>query len=344
MKVGLIGFFNAGAYSDDLIEHVTKKLLSELNDDVTFDSTLLQVCNNGTAVSYLNRFDLIVHAGGSLLGKCTHFPVRDITAWKDLVKTPLAIFGPGYRLEPDKEPLNLMRRRRLQTFFDRAEVISVRGHMTVRYLKMNDIDISKIDSVGDPVMACGRWFKTNPKYIMGNVRSMPSEEIQHASTDRVHRVMAEIYDWLIEHYELPLKLVSFRHNVPDDNDIKGALAVKKLMKHGGDVDIIYHPSFSDALNSMKQAAFWFGQRLHPTIFAAVHGIPFVGVEYQFDKMLDWASTVGIDNYIHTADATLDAFIEKFNNVPDNIKRLRNILPTRIDEINKISKKIMELIF
>jgi len=343
MRIGLIGFFNAGAYSDDLIEHVTKKLLSELNDDIIFDSTLLNVCINGTAPVYLNSFDLIIHAGGSLLGKCTHFPVRDIVSWKDTVKTPLAIFGPGYRLEPDKEPLNSVRRHRLQTLFDRAEVISVRGHTTIKYIKMNGIDVSKVDSVGDPVMACGRWFKTDPKYIMGNVRNIDDEEIKHSSNAKVHKVMAEIYDWLIEHYGLPLKLVSFHHNTSEDNDVDGALAVKKLMEYGEDVDIIYHSSFSDAVNSMINAVFWFGQRLHPTIFAAVHGIPFVGVEYQFDKMLDWAGTVGIDNYIHTADATLDGFIEKFNGVPDNMKQLREVLPSKIREIRGVAKKIMDLV-
>jgi len=343
MRIGLIGFFNEGAYSDDLIEHVTKKLLSELDGDVKFDSSLLQICINGTAPVYLNSFDLIVHAGGSLLGKCTHYPVRDIVAWKDLVKTPLALFGPGYRLELDKEPLNSSSRYRLQTLFDRAEVISVRGHVTIKYLKMNDIDVSRIDSVGDPVMACGRRFKPEPKYIMGNVRNMSDEEIQHASNIKVHRVMAEIYDWLIEHYELPLKLISFHHNTSEDNDVYGANAVKKLMKHGDKVDIIYHSNFSYAINSMKDAAFWFGQRLHPTIFAAVHEIPFVGMEYQFDKMLDWASTVGIDNYIHTVDMTLDNFIEKFNSVPDNMKQLKKILPSEIQKIRGVAEKIMEIV-
>ena len=102
VRFGLIGYFGSGAYSDDLIEYVTKKLLYDINPDIEFDSTLLQRCAGGTNVDYLNSFDLIIHAGGSLLGKCTHFPVRDITTWKDRVKTPLAIFGPGYRFEPDK--------------------------------------------------------------------------------------------------------------------------------------------------------------------------------------------------------------------------------------------------
>jgi len=343
IKVGLIGYFNSGAYSDDLIECVTKKLLYDINPDIEFDSTLLQRCAGGTDVNYLNGFDLIIHAGGSLLGKCTHFPVRDIAAWKDKVKTPLAIFGPGYRFEPDKEPLSPVRRCRLQTLFDRAEVISVRGYYTVKYLRANGVDVSKIDSIGDPVMACAPRPRRLPKYIMGNVRNMSTAEIQHTSTQRVQRLMAESYDWLIDHYEQPLKLISFRHNVPDDNDITGARAVKKLMTHDDQVDIVAYPTFSNSVDCMMDASFWFGQRLHPSVFAAVQGIPFVGVEYQFDKMLDWASTVEIDNFIRTDTTTLEDFIEAHIRVEDNMERLKRTIPRVVQNIRKTASKIMDLV-
>jgi len=152
MKIGLIGYFGASAYSDDLIEHVTKQLLMELNPDIEFDSTLISRCAGGTDTNYLNSFDLIVHAGGSLLGKCTHYPVCDIATWMNKVETPLAIFGPGYRYEPDKEPLSPQRRQRLQLLFDKASVVSVRGFRTLQHLKENKIDYSKVQFVGDPVM------------------------------------------------------------------------------------------------------------------------------------------------------------------------------------------------
>ena len=343
IKVGLIGYFNSGAYSDDLIEYVTKKLLYDINPDIEFDSILLQCSTDGTDINYLNGFNLLIHAGGSLLGKCTHYPIHDISAWVNRLEPPLAIFGPGYRYEPDKEPLSPTRHRRLQLLFEKAEVINVRGNQTTTYLKANGVDISKIDSIGDPVLACDIRSRREPRYIMGNVRSMPPEEIQHAPTKRVQKVMAEAYDWLIDHYEYPLKLVSFRHNIPEDNDVTGATAVKKLMAHGDEVDILSYPNVDLTMECMMDSVFWFGQRLHPSVFAATHEIPFVGVEYQFNKMLDWAGTVEIDNFIRTDTATLEDFIEAHSRVEENMERLKRTLPGVVQNIRETASKIMDLV-
>src|SRR4030042_443120 len=152
-KIGLIGYFGAGAYSDDLIEDVTKKLLLEQRSDLTFDSTLLGRGEAASNPDYLNGFDLLIHCGGSLLGKCTHYPIRDIERWADKVHVPLVVFGIGYRYEPDKEPLTPEMKRRVETLFRKAEVVTVRGYKTVQHLKENNINVSKISGYADPVTA-----------------------------------------------------------------------------------------------------------------------------------------------------------------------------------------------
>lgn len=341
MKIGLIGFFGAGAFSDDLIEYVTRKLILKECPRAEIDYKWREKCRFGTDPDLLNSFDIIIHAGGSLLGKCSHYPIRDIFNWHDKVETPIAIFGTGYRYEPDKEPLNTLRRLRLQLLFEKAEVISVRGHSTIQHLQENRIDTSKVHSVGDPVMACDISLKWSPKFIMGNVRDSPDNEIKHSSNYVTQKLMAQIYDYLIDYYDLPLRLISFR-NVLGDNDLVGAEKTVDLMRHATRVSIKTPENFMDAVNLMDSAQFWFGQRLHPTIFAAVQGIPFVGVEYQFDKMIDWVSTLNMDGYIHTATSTLDDFIEKFEKIPVNTRRLKKNLPKRIEEIKEVVKKIVEL--
>ena len=341
-KIGLIGFFGAGAYSDDLIEDTTRRLLLKQNPRAQIDYEWRVKCAKGTDPTLLNSFDLIIHAGGSLLGKCGHYPIRDIDQWYDKVDTPIAIFGTGYRYEPDKEPLNQVRRRRLQLLFEKAEVISVRGHKTMQHLEENRIDTSKVVSLGDPVMACDIRLEMEPTCVMGNVRDSPHNEIKHVSNEHVQSVMAEIYDWLIEYYSVPLKLLSFRH-VGSDSDLVGSQKTKSMMKNSDRVLIQVPNDFREAVNLMRNTAFWFGQRLHPTIFAGINEVPFVGVEYQFEKMIDWASTVGIDGYVNTKDFTLDGFIEKFHRVPRNMRRLKAALPVRIEEINEVARKIMELI-
>ena len=342
MKIGLIGYFGAGAYSDDLIEYTTRKLLLKQNQKAQIDYKWREKTIRRTDPKLLNSFDLIVNAGGSLLGKCEFHPITDIHKWHDKVNTPMAIFGTGYRYEPDKEPLNKVRKRRLQLLFKKAKVISVRGHRTMHHLRSNKIDVSKVVSVGDPVMACDIKLKVKPKFIMGNVRDSPHNEIKHVSNERTQKLMAEIYDWLIEYHDLSLMLISFR-NARKDNDTIGADKVRLKMKHSDRVKILSPKSFMEAVELMRNAAFWFGQRLHPTVFAGIQGIPFVGVEYQFEKMIDWAGTVGIDNYIHTKTATLNDFIDAFNRVPQNMRELKTELPTRIKEIHEVVKRIMELV-
>jgi polysaccharide pyruvyl transferase WcaK-like protein len=341
-KVGLIGYFGSGAYSDDLIEHVTKRLLLEQRSDLTFDSGVM-FNPRANDPNYLNSFDLLVHCGGSLLGKCTHYPIRDIAKWVGKVKTPLAVFGLGYRFEPDKEPLAPEMRERIHLLFEKSSVVSVRGPYTVKHLQENNIDTSKISSLADPVMAFDIELNKSPQFIGGNVRDMPPVEIQHSSTVNVHRFMAQCYDWLIDTYDLPLNLISFRHNIDADNDVKGADKVISLMRNRHRASRAVPPNYLEAVKLLGGAKFYFGQRLHPTVYASTQGIPFVGVEYQFDKMLDWAGTVDIDNVINTKDATLESFIEAHKRVEGNMAKLRETLPPKISEIKTTAKKIVELI-
>jgi polysaccharide pyruvyl transferase WcaK-like protein len=168
-------------------------------------------------------------------------------------------------------------------------------------------------------------------------------EIQHSSTVNVHRFMAQCYDWLIDTYDLPLNLISFRHNIDADNDVKGADKVISLMRNRHRASRAVPPNYLEAVKLLGGAKFYFGQRLHPTVYASTQGIPFVGVEYQFDKMLDWAGTVDIDNVINTKDATLESFIEAHKRVEGNMAKLRETLPPKISEIKTTAKKIVELI-
>jgi len=342
-RIGLIGYFGAEAYSDDLIEDVTKQLLLEQRSDLVFDSTLLSKGQASCNIDYLNSFDLLIHCGGSLLGKCTHYPIRDIEQWVDKVHTPLAVFGIGYRFEPDKEPLTPEMHRRVTALFDKSEVICVRGYKTIQHLEENHLDTGKICCVADPVTAHPVHPHGMGRVLVGNVRCMPDVEIQHNSTEKVYRLLAQCYDWLIDVYKLPLRLVSWRHNIDYDNDLTGANQVQRMMRYGSQVTIHTPANYREAANMIDDAVFYFGQRLHPTVYAATQGIPFVGVEYQFDKMLDWASTVGIDNVVHTGTDTLVEFIEAYSRVQENMTRLKETIPLKARELRLTAKRIVDLI-
>lgn len=340
-KIGLIGYFGAGAYSDDLIEYATKQAFLRVRKDLQFDNSIFRRSFEGTNIDYLNKFDLLVHCGGSLLGKCTHPPIGDIHTWARKLKTPFAIFGLGYRMEPDKEPLDALQNMRIHLLFDLAQVITLRGYRTKYWLNKNNLSTSKVSSYVDPVIACDWSFKKYPLFVMGNVRCMPNSEIQHVSMDKIHKFMATCYDWLIEEMQLNVQLVSFRHNLPDDNDLIGARRVRELMKHSKVVQILAPKNFKEALNCLRMAAFWFGQRLHPTIFAATQEIPFIGLEYQFEKMMDFMSTIHGDNFIHMNYASLDTFINKF--IGKGWMNIQGNLALKKTEIRETAAKILELI-
>ena len=116
-----------------------------------------------------------------------------------------------------------------------------------------------------------------------------------------------------------------------------------MMRHGGQVNVIAPTNYREAADLVDKALFYFGQRLHPTVYAATQGVPFVGVEYQFDKMLDWASTVAIDNVIHTGSAGLVDFIEAYAKVSENMERLRETIPQRTRELKETARKIANLV-
>lgn len=640
-KIGLIGFFNTGAFSDDIIEYTTKSLLSKYMDNLVFDSNVLWKCGNGTKPEYLNSFDLIVHCGGSLLGKCTHPPLRDINLWIDKVSTPIAVFGcfpagtmvfstspiiskskrwfsgkvytiytkngkltctphhpiltengwivaknlkvgnplfrmvnantvmdgkrnktslrkisynkpnrigtyfqtedffhqiqskqfgnnqngqkryachssetsnglhkngmalscgsgrrrrifmfpqtniekswtrstnnaiftnfqhlsesngmvenengvklllqreiddwktmlcvcderinitasfeevieilnnqeaklrsydrvytepieensfcptrqtrtrdsndclriepekilfiktnffngfvynretadnmyfangflvhnSGYRYEKDKEPLKPEMRERMNLLFKKAEVVSLRGERSMAHCKENGIDISKVSSLGDPAIACDMMPAKSGLYIGGNVRDPQAEEVQHVPKQTTQKLMAQIYDWLIETYDLPLELISFRHNYDFDNDVEGAKQTITLMKHHDKASIFKPQTFQEAFSAVAKSVFWFGQRLHPSIFASIQDIPFVGLEYQFEKMMDWMSTVKSSNYIWS-NQTLDEFMMKWDNVPKEMENIKRYTILRRKDICLTAQRIMRLI-
>ena len=341
-KIGLIVWAGFGAFSDDLIGYTQEQLLKQYIPDAQINDRLMHRRKTAGTAGFLNQFDLVVHGGGSLLGKCTHYPVNSIGNWHRKLKSPLAIFGPGYRYEPNLEPLKRSSRWRLKLLFRKAKVISVRGHRTVYHLRKNRIKVKKIHSLGDPVMACDIKLEKDPKYIMGNVRHSPQHEIKHVSNEVVQLGMAKIYDWLIDYYDQPLVLISFR-NTKSDNDVLGAKFTRAKMKNKKRVTIRAPKDWRQAVGLMKDASFWFGQRLHPTVFAGINDIPFVGIEYQFEKMMDWASTVGINNFMYTNDLSLETFKKNFEEVPQNMKKLRRALPTRIKEINEVAQQIARLV-
>ena len=335
MKIGLIGFFGVGAYSDDMINITTQKIFRNINPGVTFDSNVMWRCAKGAYLDYLNGFDLLVLCGGSLLGKCTFPPINRISEWAHKLYTPLSMFGTAYRLEPDKEPLSPTMQQRMKLLFETAQVIMLRGKRSIYWCNRNEISTEKVEALGDPLLGLSYEKKKRRDVIGGNVRNMPPSEVQYTSNDYVQGKMATIYEYLIDLFDLPLEFYVFRDQ-PLDNDGEGALKTMMKMKDIDNCEIRRFDSAWEAFNSIDMQ-FWFGQRLHPAVFCAATKTSFIGLDTQFEKMKDFMSSINSSNYIDVRQ-NLDDFKEIFKAPKANDSGVESARK----RVKATAKKIVEL--
>lgn len=343
MKIGLIGFFGVDAFSDDMINYATQQIFKSFNPSLEFDSQAMWRCSKGgrTDVNYLNSFDLLILGGGSLLGKCTFFPVCDIQTWARKLTTPLCIFGTAYRYEPSEEPLSEERKQRLMTLFETSEVTMLRGQQSTFHCAENGI-YPHLETYGDPLI--GADFKKPDglrNIIGGNVRNMPPNEIQDTGNDFVQEEMARIYDWLIKEKNLSVELYSFRNKL-EDSDIEGAKKTMAHMKYKNRVSIRF---FNSAIHAFEviDTSFWCGQRLHPSIYAAVIGVPFVGVDTQFQKMWDFMTSINSENFINIKEG-VEGFVQQYYRIAqeDYMKHVAIEVELNRQHIRRVAAKILEV--
>ena len=320
-KIGLIGFFNAGALSDDLILDATKRHIKRVDPSAEIDENVMWKCvkEGKVNVDYLNSFNLLIIGGGSLLGKCTFQPVNSIANWIGKVKTPIAIFGTGYRYEKQYDPLPEAMRERMRILFDRAYPIMLRGKKSVYQCEKNGISVKNVTCLGEPIIGAGYKVTVRRQVLGGNVRNMPPDESQYTNNAGVQAQLAKIYDWLIDATKCDLELLSFRE-VPGDSDFEGIKKVVQLMKNKARVQMRVALRLDDLLCQMNHC-FWFGARCHPAVYAAAIGTSFVGYECQFNKMEDFLSVHDSNLYI-TPFKTLNDFKGTYFDAHNPVNRER----------------------
>lgn len=344
MKIGLIGWFGVGAYCDDIINLATRSIFNSLQNGLQYDSNVMWRCQQDGKVNieYLNSFDLLILCGGSLLGKCTFAPINSIETWADKLTAPLCIFGTAYRYEQKEEPLSEIRRQRMNRLFDLAKVIMLRGQRSVYWCEINRIDTNKVTALGDPVLAWRSKLETEPREVIGgNVRNMPNNEVQYTTNEIVQKKMAHFYDWLMKETGLPLELYCFR-KARYDSDIVGAEKTRAYMKNKEDVTVRTFSFAQEAFTSID-VSFWCGQRLHPSIYAAAVGIPFVGIDSQFQKEWDFMTSIHSNNFIFIFNG-LKTLIAQFNRVMKNdyMNYVNNQVQLTREKIRAAAAKMLEV--
>jgi len=327
----LLGWYGHNAIGDDIMAEVIKRLFFQEAEKrgirLQFASpSVVKDFKRRIIHSYLIKNDLIVVGGGSILGFDTmnlfmtvfgfdRFNLHKISRNR---KTPLVIFGSGFRRE--KEELPEKDRIYMKKLFDRAALKGVRGPVTQQLFTSNAI-VGEVEIIGDPALSFYPVpvdIKMSDDFNIGmNVRFMKGGEPQYLKNEEIFTIFAKLADYFVEE-GVQIHFFSFAENAYD-SDTEAARRVMELMKHKDNPKLI---PFSDATLRMCSLVGKFDylicQRLHPCMLGWIQRVPNVAFEYQFLKTTDFMKSIGMDEFvIRTDEFSFDAYLEKHERIKQN---------------------------
>ena len=330
-KILLLGWYGHNAIGDDIIAEVTKHLFFKEAEkrDIKLQFVPLSIIKNfkrRTIYQYLFKNDLIIIGGGSILGfdsmnlYMTIFGFDRINLHKISRnrKTPLVIFGGGFRREKEKLPEK--DRIHMKKLFDRAILKGVRGPVSQQLFISNRI-VNDVDVIGDPALSfypTSVKNKLNGDFNVGmNVRFMKTGEPQYLKNEEIYTIFAKLADYFVEE-GAQMHFFSFTEN-KQDSDTEAAKKVIKLMKHKTNPKLI--PFSNDTLKMCSligEFDYLISQRIHPCILGWVQKVPNMGFEYQFLKTTDFMNSIGMDEFIiRTDEFSFNDYLDKYEKMKQN---------------------------
>jgi polysaccharide pyruvyl transferase WcaK-like protein len=330
-KILLLGWYGYNAIGDDIMAGVTKHLFFEEAEkrEIKLQFVPLSILKDfkyRMIHSYLIKNDLIVIGGGSILGfdtmnlYLTIFGLDKINFHKlsRNRKTPLVIFGGGFRMEREKLPEK--DRTHMRWLFDRAILKEVRGPVSQQLFISNGI-VNDVDVIGDPALSfypTSVKNKLNGDFNVGmSVRFMKTGEPQYLKNEEIYAMFAKLADHFVEE-DAQIHFFSFTEN-KHDSDTEAAKKVIKLMEHKNNPKLT--PFSNDVLRMCSligEFDYLISQRLHPCILGWVQKVPNIGFEYQFLKTTDFMKSIGMDDFIiRTDEFSFDAYLEKYEKMKQN---------------------------
>jgi polysaccharide pyruvyl transferase WcaK-like protein len=331
-KILLIGWYGYNAIGDDIMAEITKHLfLKEAEKrEIQIDFVPLWVVKNlplRLIYPHLFKNDLIIIGGGSIIGFDTmslyitlfgpdHTNLHRISRNR---KTPLVIFGSGFRMEKEKLPEKHC--IHMEELFNRAILKGVRGPVSQQLLIYNRI-VNDVDIIGDPALSfypVPVEYKLTGNLKVGmNVRFMKTGgEPQYLRNEEIYVIFAELADYYVEK-GAQIYFFSFTEN-KYDSDIEAAKKVIKLMKYKNNPKLI--PFSNDVLKMCSLIGkfnYMISQRLHPCILGWVQKVPNIGFEYQFLKTADFMNSIGMNEFVIRTDKfSFDTYLEKSEKIIQN---------------------------
>ncbi len=366
--VYLFGFFGHGYLADEILRIATENLIKRINSSIDVMSRINcplpqlfitgDVINDITGLDYIINFlntntKLVVFCGGTWFGKLRIEFANYFDYWKNRLKVPYIIFGTGWR-EEFNYTLSKLDRDRLCEFIMRADFVGLRGKLSVEKVRNFLAEEGKdkhIECIGDPIMSLDidrklRITDNIADCIGTNFRLFgPAETAQSNldNTDTFSFYLVDLICQLRAARKLPIRFypMTVPSGVKDLGGLNDQCAYDKFFKRRS-VDNGYS-NLDLMIQQIANSKINVGVRLHFQLLSLIANIPFIPIEYQFNKMRDTLSANNkfceLEKMIIPFGNIQDISFTQFEDLLNRIKSLDwDRIKSGVGEVRKIQEK------
>lgn len=356
---GYYGFDNAGddtvlyGIISSLTKHMPDAELAVLSNTPTETQALFGIpafnrWRMGAIISQLQKSDLLVMGGGSLLQDATSprsvIYYLGIVMMAKMLGKPVIFYAQG--IGPITKTIS---KRLIRMIVNRVDVITVRDEQSGEDLKSLGVTNAPIYVTADPAVTINsnqvdisfgqsviQKYKPNTKKpIMAiSVRAWKNEQ-------QYKKMIAQFADEALrrgwEVFFLPMQ---------NPADLAPSLDIVKQMSEPGAVVIEEKMNFKQIFSFIGASDFILGMRLHSVILAAVMNIPFAGISYD-PKMDRFVQRLGMTSAGHIKDLKYDSLLANVEpllaDLPAAQEKIRRNIGTLVQEAEKSSLLAVELL-
>ncbi len=300
----------------------------------------------GAILRAVRRCDMLISGGGSLLqdvtsSKSIHYYLFIIRLAKLLGKK-VFIYSQG--IGPIDHAFN---RRATARALKKADGIVVRDERSAKLLEQIGLPQERIVITADPVIRMKRPDRTVGREILARAgikkdgRLTVGWAIREKNRDSTFvREITECIRWLRENYDAESVLIPFHYE--EDREVCSVIAERT----NGAAKCLSEKYLSeDMLSIIGNMDVLVGVRLHSMIYAAIMGVPIIGVSYD-PKCTAFLNSVGLDSLSTRESFSAEAFKAEFARVletgkeqtaavAENMRRLQKELDTNEEMIRDI---------
>lgn len=300
----------------------------------------------GAILRAVRQCDMLISGGGSLLqdvtsSKSIHYYLFIIRLAKLLGKK-VFIYSQG--IGPIDHAFN---RRATARALKKADGIVVRDERSAKLLEQIGLPQERIVITADPVIRMKRPDRTVGREILARAgikkdgRLTVGWAIREKNRDSTFvREITECIRWLRENYDAESVLIPFHYE--EDREVCSVIAERT----NGAAKCLSEKYLSeDMLSIIGNMDVLVGVRLHSMIYAAIMGVPIIGVSYD-PKCTAFLNSVGLDSLSTRETFSAEAFKAEFAHVletgkeqtaavAENMRRLQKELDTNEEMIRDI---------